>query len=390
MSVTITQNKRYLVVIDSESVEASINFLKPFHVYKQQADKIAIHDSTQIKIYQYSDVVTPGSTSREDLIAQLIEYNNNDHITDSVNNLTVVAEEINVSVIGVEERIGNKDEVPAPTDTSTSGLNGLFKRMLQRITEWLSGQEDANNTLIDIMNNQVDGDQKTQLVNSLNEEIGTPAKPIYVNVVNQVDLTAITNLLTDIKSFAQSIDENTDALEAKLDTINTSISNGFSVNHSDLLSVINELQGIDANTDGIELQLASLITNTNGLALETTLAAIKAQTDKLTFIVDELKVTGSLSFTDGTVANQSFTTVSVTNVATLLKAANVNRKMLTLFNDSGAVVYIKFVNTVTTASFSFRLANNEYWEMPKPIWIGDIYAIRSAGAGNVHVTEFTT
>lgn len=390
MSVTITQNKRYLVVIDSESVEASINFLKPFHVYKQQADKIAIHDSTQIKIYQYSDVVTPGSTSREDLIAQLIEYNNNDHITDSVNNLTVVAEEINVSVIGVEERIGNKDEVPAPTDTSTSGLNGLFKRMLQRITEWLSGQEDANNTLIDIMNNQVDGDQKTQLVNSLNEEIGTPAKPIYVNVVNQIDLTAITNLLTDIKSFAQSIDENTDALEAKLDTINTSISNGFSVNHSDLLSVINELQGIDANTDGIELQLASLITNTNGLALETTLAAIKAQTDKLTFIVDELKVTGSLSFTDGTVANQSFTTVSVTNVATLLKAANVNRKMLTLFNDSGAVVYIKFVNTVTTASFSFRLANNEYWEMPKPIWIGDIYAIRSAGAGNVHVTEFTT
>lgn len=390
MSVTITQNKRYLVVIDSESVEASINFLKPFHVYKQQADKIAIHDSTQIKIYQYSDVVTPGSTSREDLIAQLIEYNNNDHITDSVNNLTVVAEEINVSVIGVEERIGNKDEVPAPTDTSTSGLNGLFKRMLQRITEWLSGQEDANNTLIDIMNNQVDGDQKTQLVNSLNEEIGTPAKPIYVNVVNQVDLTAITNLLTDIKSFAQSIDENTDALEAKLDTINTSISNGFSVNHSDLLSVINELQGIDANTDGIELQLASLITNTNGLALETTLAAIKAQTDKLTFIADELKVIASVSIAPQTITAETTTAVNATSVVSIILAANANRKGYTVYNDGTQAAYILHATGATTALFKYKLDKGSFYEMPSDLnYKGVVTAITASSTASLKVTELT-
>jgi len=96
----------------------------------------------------------------------------------------------------------------------------------------------------------------------------TPLNPVYVNVVNQIDLTTVQNLLTDIKTFAQSINNNTDTLEAKLDTISASISSGNSVNHADLLIVIAELQLIEANTDGLEAQLTSIITNTTGKATE--------------------------------------------------------------------------------------------------------------------------
>lgn len=189
MAIQITQNKRYLIVTDTNSVDASINYIKPFEVYKSHNDtKLTIKNHLYHKTYDYDEVILPGSINIDNLVAILIDYNNNDHVTDSIQNLTVVADEINVSVIGVEERIGNKDELPAPTDTSTSGLNGLIKRILQYLNIIEDNQVDSNNTLVDILNNQVDGDQKTQLVNSSNEEIGTPTKPIYVSVNNQVDL----------------------------------------------------------------------------------------------------------------------------------------------------------------------------------------------------------
>lgn len=120
------------------------------------------------------------------------------------------------------------------------------------------------------------------------------ANAIPVNVVNQLDLTTIENLLTQIKDSTAAIDANTDQVEAKLDTIILEVQNNGTTNHADLLQVISELQSIDANTDGLEAQLTSIITNTSDNATETTLLGIKGKTDQLTFTGTDLNVNASI------------------------------------------------------------------------------------------------
>ena len=60
-----------------------------------------------------------------------IVYANNtsNHVTLDNTNLNLQATQLLV-----KDNIGATNEIVAPTDTSTSGLNGLFKRLLQRIT----------------------------------------------------------------------------------------------------------------------------------------------------------------------------------------------------------------------------------------------------------------
>lgn len=81
------------------------------------------------------------------------------------------------------------------------------------------------------------------------------------------------------------------------------------------------------------------------------------------------------------------TTVTVSTTSTVLLAENKNRKYFYVFNDSGAVIYLKFNTGATTASFSVRIANNagESFMMP---YHGVVHAVRGAGSGPVQVTEF--
>lgn len=69
-------------------------------------------------------------------------------------------------------------------------------------------------------------------------------------------------------------------------------------------------------------------------------------------------------------------------------AANSARKGLMLTNTDANAVLVKYGTTASASSFTVRIIQNAYWEMPKPIYTGRIDAIWEAdGSGSLFGTE---
>jgi hypothetical protein len=70
-------------------------------------------------------------------------------------------------------------------------------------------------------------------------------------------------------------------------------------------------------------------------------------------------------------------------------ALNANRKGATIYNDSSALLYVKFGATASTSDFTVRLANQSYYEVPFS-YTGRIDGIwASAGTGAALITELS-
>ena len=85
-------------------------------------------------------------------------------------------------------------------------------------------------------------------------------------------------------------------------------------------------------------------------------------------------------------------TVTVTNVgasvtAVTLAALNTNRRGLSIFNNSSALLYLKLGSGATTSSFTAVLNPQSLYELPEPIYQGIVTGIWLAAAGNAGVTE---
>lgn len=87
------------------------------------------------------------------------------------------------------------------------------------------------------------------------------------------------------------------------------------------------------------------------------------------------------------------TNVAQSASAVTLKAANPNRKSLTIWNDSGLLgqnLFIKLGSGASATSYTVLLAQGEGYEMPLPIYPGIVTGIWSAGTGgSARVTETT-
>ena len=85
------------------------------------------------------------------------------------------------------------------------------------------------------------------------------------------------------------------------------------------------------------------------------------------------------------------TSVTLTNVASsasnvTLIAANANLRLLTVFNDSTAILYLKYGATASTTSYTVRIAAGGYFEMPQPIYTGVIDGIWASANGSARIT----
>lgn len=88
--------------------------------------------------------------------------------------------------------------------------------------------------------------------------------------------------------------------------------------------------------------------------------------------------------TTGTTSN-----VSRSNANQTFLASNTARKGATIYNDSGANVYVKLAATASTTSFSVQIASQAYYEVPFN-YTGIIDGIwGSNGAGAARITELT-
>jgi len=86
--------------------------------------------------------------------------------------------------------------------------------------------------------------------------------------------------------------------------------------------------------------------------------------------------TGTVTSTAGSASN-----------ATLL-AANIHRVGATVYNDSTAALYVKLGATASTSSFTIKLNQGDYYEVPFS-YQGIIDGIWASATGNARVTELT-
>lgn len=84
----------------------------------------------------------------------------------------------------------------------------------------------------------------------------------------------------------------------------------------------------------------------------------------------------------GTLSNVTMTGSSVT-----LKASNTSRRNLMVYNDSGVTVYVKLGSAASSTSFTVKMLDQSYYELPAPVYTGIVTAL--GASGDVRVTETT-
>lgn len=114
----------------------------------------------------------------------------------------------------------------------------------------------------------------------------------------------------------------------------------------------------------------------------TNTAAVKAAS-VAAVATDPALVVDSRHPATGALANVAGSAASVT-----LLAANVARLGATIFNDSTAILYVKFGTTASLTSFTVRMISNAYYEVPFR-YTGRIDGIWASATGNARVTELS-
>ena len=94
-----------------------------------------------------------------------------------------------------------------------------------------------------------------------------------------------------------------------------------------------------------------------------------------------------------TISGQRVASATLANVAgsasnVTLFAANPEARGRYIYNDSTAVLYVKFGATATTSSFTVYMAANSYYEFPQqPLYTGQVDGIWASATGNARTTE---
>jgi hypothetical protein len=86
-------------------------------------------------------------------------------------------------------------------------------------------------------------------------------------------------------------------------------------------------------------------------------------------------------------ATASLTSVASSATTVQLLAANTARRGVIIYNESTAVLFVKFGTTASNTSYTLQLAANTSWTMADPIYTGRIDGIWAAANGNARITE---
>jgi hypothetical protein len=89
-----------------------------------------------------------------------------------------------------------------------------------------------------------------------------------------------------------------------------------------------------------------------------------------------------------TASTASISNVVATTSSTQILAANAERKLAIFVNDADQPCLVKFGETASSSSFTYKLLAGDILELPTPIYTGRIDAIwTNAVTGNMRVTE---
>ncbi len=77
---------------------------------------------------------------------------------------------------------------------------------------------------------------------------------------------------------------------------------------------------------------------------------------------------------------------SATNVTLFSAASDANGRAI--FNDSTAVLYVKFGATASATSYTVQIAAGGFYEFPQPVFAGQVDGIWASANGAARVTSW--
>ena len=176
----------------------------------------------------------------------------------------------------------------------------------------------------------------------------------------------------------------------------------FSANGADWGGAVARLTGVGGNTDLVTSTTVPGLFRGNSSGMRYVRARMSAYTSgTATVVLRMASGTGPVFLnaalppgydtiggtTPGTASGS--TIARVTSVATnaTLQAANTARRGLLVFNESTAVLYVKYGATASVTSYTVRIGAGGYWEMPNPVYTGIVDGIWASANGAAMVTE---
>lgn len=79
---------------------------------------------------------------------------------------------------------------------------------------------------------------------------------------------------------------------------------------------------------------------------------------------------------------------SSTSAVTIL-SSSVGRVTANIFNHSAASLYLKFEGAPTINDFDVKLSSGSYYELPKPVYLGQVNGIWDAANGFAMIADFS-
>ena len=99
-------------------------------------------------------------------------------------------------------------------------------------------------------------------------------------------------------------------------------------------------------------------------------------------------LSGTIDTEETRPASSNITSVSGSASNTTLLASNASRRGASVYNDSSAALYVKLGATASTSSFTIKLSQDGYYEVPFS-YTGVIDGIWASATGNARVTEIS-
>jgi hypothetical protein len=89
------------------------------------------------------------------------------------------------------------------------------------------------------------------------------------------------------------------------------------------------------------------------------------------------------------VAAAGVTTVASSATVVTLQAANADRRGLAIYNDGKQKLYVKLGAAASLIDFTVMIDKQEYYELPQPMYVGEVTGIWDSVDGDARVTELT-
>lgn len=129
---------------------------------------------------------------------------------------------------------------------------------------------------------------------------------------------------------------------------------------------------------------------TDGTNVATVKAASTAAVATDLALVVALSPNNAITTAPAASATATLSNVAASASSVTLLALNGSRKNAMFFNDSGAILYLKFGTTASLTSYTVQVGPNGYYELPNgAVYTGRIDGIWGSATGNLRVTELT-